>query len=622
MMSMKQCIALLLVLAVTLTSVADAKQHSLRVKLEPDQPSDITAHTPWRRHPTSPKPSPAHPLHLTFAMTHRNTQNGELDRVLRAVSDPDSASYGRHYTHAQLAALLRPSRMAIDAVVAFASQYVASPDTDIVVADTGAFVEVHNVSVAAAERMLLTEFHVYVHGGDGANGANGAGLARRSYVRATDHYTLPHHIASVVDFVGGVHRLPRTPLRVDAGLTAAGTAATERKPPAYKVTPAFLRKLYDMPTPSAVSPGSQSTQTVIEFLNQYYNEEDLQSFLKENSLPAQHVSKIVGPNDPSHPGLEATLDVEVIMGMAVGANTEFWSFAGLRNNSAPTSNTNQEPFLRYLLHLDAAVDPPWVHSASYDDDEDSLTKAYTERCNVEFKKAGVRGLSLFFCSGDDGVGGPTVRKGGAAVCPRTRAAFPASSPYITSVGGTQLDDTTMVEVVSDVATGSIITAGGGFSYYFTPPWYQMQEAAYAASQTMSGALPPADKFNNKGRVYPDISGMATNYIIRQGGVDRVIGGTSASTPLIASMVTLLNDASLRHKNHTLGFVNPALYKAYREHGKAAFRDITTGNNRCSAVPGKCCEFGYHATPGFDAVSGTGVPVFSKLMELVAGGRSD
>jgi tripeptidyl-peptidase-1 len=92
------------------------------------------------------------------------------------------------------------------------------------------------------------------------------------------------------------------------------------------------------------------------------------------------------------------------MAVAPNVGTEFWSFAGLRNNSLPPSNSNQEPFLNWLLTIANTTFPPLVHSVSYDDDESALDRKYTDRCEIEFMKAGVRGISLLFAAGDDGIG--------------------------------------------------------------------------------------------------------------------------------------------------------------------------------------------------------------------------
>lgn len=60
---------------------------------------------------------------------------------------------------------------------------------------------------------------------------------------------------------------------------------------------------------------------------------------------------------------------------------------------------SQEPFLQWLVLLSNMSDLPWVHTISYGDDEDSLSTAYMMRVNTEFMKAGVRGISLLFASG-------------------------------------------------------------------------------------------------------------------------------------------------------------------------------------------------------------------------------
>ena len=53
--------------------------------------------------------------------------------------------------------------------------------------------------------------------------------------------------------------------------------------------------------------------------------------------------------------------------------------------------------------------------------------------NTEFKKQGVRGISILFASGDSGVGGYPD-----GTCSKFVPSFPAGSPYVTAVGGTDL----------------------------------------------------------------------------------------------------------------------------------------------------------------------------------------
>lgn len=53
---------------------------------------------------------------------------------------------------------------------------------------------------------------------------------------------------------------------------------------------------------------------------------------------------------------------------------------------------------------------------------------------------GLRGLSVLFSSGDDGIGNFLIRKDPTRACSQAYPAWPAGSPYVTSIGATQLTD--------------------------------------------------------------------------------------------------------------------------------------------------------------------------------------
>ena len=63
-----------------------------------------------------------------------------------------------------------------------------------------------------------------------------------------------------------------------------------------------------------------------------------------------------------------------------------------------------------------------MHRGGYSGYEDLYDVSYMNRINVEFQKAGVRGLTFLFASGDDG-----------ADCKNSkfRPEYPSSSPYVT-----------------------------------------------------------------------------------------------------------------------------------------------------------------------------------------------
>jgi hypothetical protein len=72
-------------------------------------------------------------------------------------------------------------------------------------------------------------------------------------------------------------------------------------------------------------------------------------------------------------------------------------------------------------------------------------------------------------------------------------------------------------------------------------------------------------------------------------------GTSASAPMVASLVALLNDHRLRHGMPKLGFLNPLLYSQRAKAG-GGFHDITEGSNPGCSTGGFRAMKGYVSTP--------------------------
>merc|ERR1712178_408970 len=132
--------------------------------------------------------------------------------------------------------------------------------------------------------------------------------------------------------------------------------------------------------------------------------------------------------------------------------------------------------------LATMTDVPPIQSVSYGNDEIQQTSAsYMDSVNVQFQKLGAQGVSVLFASGDQGVVGRTGKTRDGKYHPD----FPAASPYITAVGGT------------DLATKSVIGAekawsdgGGGFSDHFAVPDYQKDAVtAYLKKLDAAGKTP-------------------------------------------------------------------------------------------------------------------------------------
>jgi tripeptidyl-peptidase-1 len=194
--------------------------------------------------------------------------------------------------------------------------------------------------------------------------------------------------------------------------------------------------------------------------------------------------QVIGPNDQSNPGGEATMDVQLIMGVASNVSAVFWSTAG----SQPHGPNANEPFLTFLSDMLSLSDPPLVVTTSYGDDELDLDIDYLNKVNQQFQIAGVRGISLLFASGDGGVAGGH----GIANCTTFVAVFPSASPFVTAVGGTQLNDSTLEESGIDFSSG-------GFSNYWAQPTYQQEAVKYYLNTGVP--MPGANLFNASGRAF-------------------------------------------------------------------------------------------------------------------------
>ena len=173
---------------------------------------------------------------------------------------------------------------------------------------------------------------------------------------------------------------------------------------------------------------------------------------------------------------------------------------------------------------------------------------------------------------------------------------------------------------SNPSTKVLITSGGGFSnYYATPSYQQPAVANYLAHITTGTASNPTPSagFNRSGRAYPDISLLAHKYFVVLNATAVGLDGTSASSPVMAAMVNLINAQRRQAGLSTLGFLNPALYAK----GSYFVNDITSGSNLCTALYYSsstktylptCCKQGFYCEGGWDPVTGLGSVDFAAM----------
>merc|ERR1711957_511126 len=82
-------------------------------------------------------------------------------------------------------------------------------------------------------------------------------------------------------------------------------------------------------------------------------------------------------------------------------------------------------------------------------------------------------------------------------------------------------------------------SGGGFSQQFAQPiWQQAAAAAFLQAASRDTPFPPDGSFPPLGRATPDVAALGEGYQVVLGGRANTLGGTSASTPAFAGMVSL------------------------------------------------------------------------------------
>ncbi|KAJ7834568.1 peptidase S8/S53 domain-containing protein [Mycena olivaceomarginata] len=155
---------------------------------------------------------------------------------------------------------------------------------------------------------------------------------------------------------------------------------------------------------------------------------------------------------------------------------------------------------------------------------------------------GARSISVLFSSGDGGVRGGHDR---ISQCNNNTfiATFPPSCPCVTSVGST-------IGIGPETASDAV----AGFLEQLPTDFEGV--------------------FNSNGRGYPDISIQGSRFEIVLGGKHTAESGTSASTPTVASIISLINDQLIAAGKPVLGFLNPFLYY----YASTALTDITAGHN--------------------------------------------
>jgi len=539
-------------------------------------------------------------ISFTIALKQRNLD--QLESKFWEVSTPGSSNYRNFLSKEEILDIVKPAKQDRDIVVAWLMSHGIKDLVDM----GDAFAVTSTVHIA--QNLFRTFFHEYTS------------TAGKKVIRTYGSYSVDPQVSELIEMVTGIATFPVPHLRSHRGAPLDNQGIIAQS----------LEVLYGIT--SDFESSSNTSQAVIEFQGENFNPADLTAYATQVNLDLSPVSALhtIGPNDATNPQTEASLDIDMIASVNREAVNWFWLESGngwlydYGINFFATSEVPQVVSISYGWWEDdqCTIDPAECSSLGVD------SSAYVSRVNVEFQKIGLRGVSILSASGDSGANG---RTDDSCTIPQLRAAFPGSSPYVTTVGATELANPvfklenpppicstsgyTCASGGSEQAVSYAISSfasGGGFSNLTTTPEYQKEAVSgYLASGI---ALPPASYFNASGRGSPDVSAIGHNTLIYQSGV-QAVGGTSASTPIWAGIISLLNGAAIKKDGKPLGFLNPLLYKIAAEQ-PSAFHDITVGDNKCTEYGCASTCQGFLATKGWDPVTGLGSPNFPALLKYV------
>ncbi|PHH72253.1 hypothetical protein CDD82_6061 [Ophiocordyceps australis] len=522
--------------------------------------------------------TPSQPMQMSFAL--RQPKMDSLEPLL---------TKDVRLTRSQVLALREPHKRDVDSVMAWLHGQgivVAKADKDWVHVST---------TVEKAEEMLDMKMHRFSFEG-------------RPAVMRTREYSIPDSLAEAVDFVHPISNF-MTPTHEFASLRPM-PKAEKRADCSSVTTPECIRRQYNIK--STAGDMSKVRFGVAGFLDEFANYQDTFDFLKRNApeLLPKHYNFSVdlvnnGKNlqDRNRAGSEANLDIQYAMAIGYPTAVKYFSTGGRgvqlndSGKAVPVEESTNEPYLElleYLLNLsDDKV--PHVLSISYADDELSVPKPYAERVCKLFGALASRGTTVLVGSGDGGAAGgreSSCRTNDGSNKEITMATFPGTCPWLTVVGAT--------DSAHNPPHGAFFSTGG-FSQWFPRPEWQ-DEAVEGYLEALDGHL--EGYYDGSKRAIPDISAVGTSFQVVVKNQNVLLDGTSASTPIMAAMIALVNDVRLKKGKPSLGWINKKLYS---NQVRSVLRDTTGGQSMSCVFKGGEKPGGWPAKEGWDAITGLGTP---------------
>ncbi len=565
-------------------------------------------------------PSDAKINGMSIVFNRSAAQEADLQALLAAQQDPQSPQYHQWLSPEQFGARFGMAQADIDQVQTWLQQQGFSVDS----VARGRNMIRFSGTVGQVEQAFQTEMHYFNSNGE-------------KHFAPAKLLSVPMAIAPTIAAVRNISDFRPRPMHV-----STHRAFTSSQSGSVFFAPGDIAVTYDIGP--LYSGGVNGTGQSIAIVGQSaVLTSDIEAFENAAQLPVKDPVMVLVPASGSSTVVsggdegESDLDIEWSGAIAKGATIDF-VFTG---NSA---NFNAFDSIAYAI--DEKIAP--IISISYGACEAALG---TFTLETQLAQAAAQGQTVLAASGDQGstsCSGDT--QNGLTTTQQFALAvnYPASSQYVTGVGGTEISAANSVSTnstywvaqgTSDVLTSAktyipevvwnddstqfgLGASGGGASALFTKPSWQtgvpgiptdgkrdVPDVALYASAGFPGYLFCSSDSSDWNTTNAPVQTASCNSGFRDSATGdlTVAGGTSFATPIFAGMIALINQK--QEWTAGQGNANPTLYKlaANASTYSSAFHDVTSGNNNCTAGATYCgtTTTGFAAGTGYDLVTGLG-----------------
>jgi pseudomonalisin len=527
-------------------------------------------------------------IHVVLGLQAQNAN--QIQPTLRAMLTPGNSLNGTSLTLQQFVAQFGATSAQVQAVEDYLS---GRGFTGITVADNQLLIDAYApaANVASAFNTSLAEYSV-----------NGA-----SVFLNTAAAQVPASLSGVVIAVLGLNNI--VSLHPDIARLSVGPMTVPCTPPGCPVPdvsnesygPQQYQIAYDAACPSdnpscpakKFPTGSETVVGIIAEGDLTQVVTDLRTYEETYDLPEVPVTVVnagIASSDTSGED-EWDLDSQTSTGIAQQVSHLYFYVATSMTDSdlalAISKAVSQNKVRAFNMSFGECEFYPYIDGSMLVDDE-------------VFAEAALQGITPFASADDNGSACPAEATNGVPLSGPPDTSYPASSPYVVAVGGTNLF--TNADFTYDFEIGWE-ASGGGISLFETAPFWQ--------SYTGGGTTPIVSSAEVGNRGVPDVSMCAggtelsicaANIIVA--GVATLVGGTSLSSPLAMGSWARIESA---HKNK-LGFAAPLIYQLATSGPPPAspdFNDVTLGGNGL-----------FTCLPGYDYVTGLGSFDIYKISQVI------